>query len=123
MNTIQAKSVFHQPADIPQHLLIWQDENSGIAALVQAADDIIAGKKVHFALCSREGTSTPTIDEVVTLAMGADGPRYCGEDADPQGAGSHALIASWYAYCKDPASIAVALALAFKAHKHYFRLR
>jgi len=123
VKTLQAKSVYHQPANIPQSLLIWQDENSGIAALTQAAHDITKGKKVTFALCDREGTQTPTITEIVTLAMNNDGPRYCGENHDPDGAGSHALIPSWYDYCKDPAAITAALALAFKGHKHFFRLR
>ena len=123
MKTLQARSVYHQPANIPQSLLIWQDENSGIAALTQAANDITKGKKVTFALCDREGTLQPTITEIVTLAMNNDGPRYCGENNDPDGAGSHALIPSWYGYCKDPAAITAALALAFKTHKHFFRLR
>ena len=123
MRRIQSKSVYHQPEGIPEHLLIWQDENSGIAALIQAAKDITNGKKVTFALCRRENTETPVIVEIVHLAMGKDSPRYCGENQDPNGAGSHALIASWYDYCKEPEAIATALALAFKIHKLYFRLR
>jgi len=123
MKTLQSNSVYHQPTGIPQDLLIWQDENSGIAALTQAAQDIITGKKVTFALCNREGTQQPTITEIVTLAMGEDAPRYCGENNDPNGAGSHSLIPSWYDYCKQPEAITAALALAFKGHKHYFRLR
>lgn len=123
MRPIQSKSVYHQPEGIPEHLIIWQDENSGIAALVQAARDIANGKKVTFALCSREGTLTPVIVEIVHLAMGTDAPRYCGENNDPNSAGSHALIPSWYDYCKEPEAIAAALALAFKTHKLYFRLR
>jgi hypothetical protein len=123
MTTLQAKSVYHQPADVPQNLLIWQDENSGIAALVLAAQDITEGKRVTFALCDRQGTLQPTVEEVVTIAMGSNRtPRYCGEDNDPDGVGSYALIASWYDYAADPAYIAVAMARAFQAHKCYFRL-
>jgi len=124
MTTLQSKSVYHQPEGIPQNLLIWQDENSGIAALTQAAQDVVNGKKATFALCDRQGTMQPTITEIVTIAMGSNNaPRYCGENNDPDGAGSHALIASWYDYCQDAAAIAVALARAFQSHKHYFRLR
>lgn len=115
--------VYHQPKDIPSDLLIWQDENHGIAALVQAAKDICNGKTVKFALCTRSGEQTPVIQEIVTLAMGKDSSRYCGEHGNPDGAGSHALIASWYDYCKDESAIATALALAFRAnYSHYFRL-
>jgi hypothetical protein len=133
-NILQAKSVYHQPDHIPENLLIWQDENSGIAALVNAAQDITEGKRVTFALCDREGTLQPTIKETVTIAMGYGGkksegyqpraPRFCGEKDDPNGAGSHALIPSYYDYCCNPAAIATALALSFKCSaKHYFRLR
>lgn len=121
---LQVKSVYHQPDNIPQNLLIWQDENSGTAALVNAANDLANGKKITFALCDREGTLQPTITEIVTFAKSKDGsPRYCGENNSPESSGSHALIASWYDYCTDPAHVAVALARAFQSHKHYFRLR
>ena len=129
---LQQKSVYFQPENIPADLHIWQDENSGIAALAQAAQDIANGKKISFALCSQIESQWPTVDEVVTLEMGKGGkvsegyspttPRYCGENDNPNGPGSHALIASWYSYCADPAYIAVALALAFKGHQYYFRL-
>jgi len=125
MNTIRPKDVYHQPEGIPENLIIWQDENSGIAALVNATNDIINGRKVTFALCDRKGTFPPTVTEIVTIAMGKNGdpsPRYVGEDNDPDGVGSHALIPSWYDYCTQAPAIATALALAFKAHKHYFRL-
>lgn len=123
MRTLEKKDVYHQPQDIPAELIIWQDENSGISALTQAAHDITKGKTVVFALCYREGTARPVIVEIVRLAMGSDAPRYCGENNNPNGAGSHALIPSWYNYCKEPEAIAAALALAFKNHKHFFRLK
>ena len=123
MRTLEKKDVYHQPEDIPANLIIWQDENSGISALTQAAKDITEGKVVSFALCHREGAARPVIVEIVHLAMGSDAPRYCGENNDPNGAGSHALIPSWYDYCKEPEAIATALALAFKNYKHYFRLK
>ena len=122
--TIQSQDVYFQPAkDIPENLCIWQDENSGISSLTQAAADIVNGKKVTFALCDRQGTLQPTITEIVQIAMGTDAPRYCGEDGSPEGVGSYSLIASWYDYCKNQDAIAVALSFAFKSHKHYFRLK
>jgi len=125
MNILQSKSVYHQPEGIPQNLLIWQDENSGIAALTQAAADIVKGKIVTFALCDREGTQQPTIKEIVNIGMGNNNsPRFCGENKNPDGAGSCALIASWYNYAADPTAISTAMALTFKFHSpHYFRLR
>lgn len=124
MRTLERKDVYHQPEGIPENLIIWQDENHGIAALIQAAKDITEGKVVSFALCHREGTARPVIVEIVHLTMGSNAPRYCGENNDPNGAGSHALIPSWYGYCKEPEAIAAALALAFTAnYKHFFRLK
>ena len=120
MNTLTPNIVYHQPKNIPAHLHIWQDENSGISALTNAAAAICNGETVRFAICEREGTKAPTIREIVTIAMGEDEPRYCGEDQNPEGAGSHALIASWYDYCKEPAAIAVAMSRAFGPF--YFRL-
>jgi hypothetical protein len=127
MNTLNSKSVYHQPANVPANLHIWQDENHGISALLNAAQDMLCGKIVRFALCNREGTLPPTVAEIVTLGMatieGRHTPRYCGENNDPDGAGSHSLIASWYNYCNDPAAIAVAMSQAFLCnHEHYFRL-
>jgi hypothetical protein len=130
MNTLQAHHVYYQPADIPADLHIWQDENSGIAALTEAARDIVEGKTATFALCRREGTLPPTIDEIVKIAMGYGGdpaegynarmPRFCGEDDDPDGPGSHQL----HTYENDAASIAVCMALTFKSRGQlYFRLR
>ena len=131
---ITPQIVHHQPENIPADLHPWQDENSGISALTQAAADIAKGKKVNFAIGHRleDGRTVVVIDEIVTFAMGEGGnpkdgyqplaPRYCGEDNDPNGAGSHALIPSWYDYCADPAHIAVALARAFSG-KLYFRVR
>lgn len=120
MNTLTADMVYYQPKYIPANLHIWQDENSGVSALTNAANAICNGETVRFAICDREGTKAPTIHAIVTIAMGKDSPRYCGEDQDPEGAGSHSLIASWYDYCKDPAAIAVAMARAFG--EFYFRL-
>lgn len=120
---LKSTEVYHQPKSIPADLHIWQDENSGTAALMSAALDVVEGKTVRFALCDRDGTLPPTVAEIVTIAMGTDSPRYCGEDDDPEGAGSHALITSWYGYCKDTTAIAVQMARAFACnHKHYFRL-
>lgn len=117
------KMAFSQPGNIPHHLIIWQDENSGIAALVNAAKDIANGEKATFALCNHEeGYASPVIVEIVTIGNDGQSARYCGENDDPSGVGSHALIASWYDYSTSPAHIAVALARAFAAHKCYFRL-
>ena len=103
-------------------------------ALSQAAADMLDGKTVAFALCDRDGGYQPVIiKEIVSFAMGTGGdpasghaeraPRYCGENGNPDGAGSHSLIPSWYKdACADRASIAAALALAFRGHKHFFRL-
>lgn len=121
--TLRPQDVYHQPAGIPDHLIIWQDENSGIAALLQAAQDMIEGKTVSFALCSHQPHQDPTINEIVTFAMGTDSPRYCGENKNPNGAGSHALIPSWYDYCNQPAAIVAAMARAFSAHACYFRIK
>lgn len=134
MKTLTPDMVYHRPADCASDLVIWLSENSGFAALSQAAADILSGKIVTFALCDREGGHKPVIiKEIVSIGMGTGGnpsdgyaehaPRYCGEDNDPDGAGSHALIPSWYGdACTDRGSIAAALALAFREHKHFFRL-
>ena len=124
-NPIKSSDVFYQPAEVPADLHIWQDENSRTAALVNAARDIVDGKTFRFALCDRVGTQIPTIAEIVTIAMGSgdDGARYCGENNDPEGPGSSALIASYYSYRRDPAGIGIQMALAFLcSHHYYFRL-
>ncbi len=135
MSTLTPLMVYHQPDYIPASLHIWQDENSGVGALLNAASDIANGRIVSFALCKREGTLTPEIVEVVNIGMGTGGnpaegysptaPRYCGEGNDPDGPGSHLLYTGTYdVECTNPARIAVAMARAFSASKLlYFRLR
>lgn len=120
MKTITPADVYYHPAGIPQDIIIYQDENHGLAALVQAANDITAGHAVKFALCT--GDRSPIAQEIIMIAMGKDGPRICGENGKPDGAGSYALIASWYTYCKEPAYIAAALARHFQQYPHFFRL-
>jgi len=110
MTILTPDMVHHQPAaDIPDNLIIWQDENIGIPAYTQAARDLLNGTPVLFAVCEY-AREYPKILHVTRFAMTKNGPRICGENGDPDGPGSHALIASHYDYTHDHASLAVALA-------------
>lgn len=130
---ITPQIVHYQPEGIPANLHPFQDENHGIAALIAAGQDIANGKKVSFAIAHIDHPRTVrVIDEIVTIGRGTGGdtseghtehaPRYCGEGNDPDGAGSHALIPSWYDYAMNPAAIAAALALSFSG-REFFRIR
>lgn len=121
-------SAHYQPPKgqgIPDRLILWQDQNSGITALTQAADDILDGKIVAFALCTHEPHQDPVIDHIVKIGMSRRDKsiRFCGGDdgENPDGYNSHALIPDYYGMAKDRAAIAVAMALHFRQWK-YVRL-
>ena len=132
MTVLIPRMLYHQPANIPANLHAFRCENSGNVALVNAARDILDGKKAIFALCTCQPYLAPEIVEIVTLAMGTGGdpaegyslaaPRFCGEDDDPDGAGSYNLGVLYGDQNTDLACIAVAMANAFHVY-HYFRLR
>lgn len=125
MKTLTPTMVYNpQPAGIPQDLIIWQDENSGTRAIIEAARAMVNGQTVRFALCDHEPYQAPIIREIVTLAMDPtdNTPRYCGERNLTNTSNSHDLIPSWYEYAADPAYIAVALVQSFKNYKRFFRL-
>lgn len=59
----------------------------------------------------REGYGSAIVSDVLRIGMGANGsPRFVGEQNDPDGCGSHALIASWYDYCGNANAIGIHLA-------------
>lgn len=118
------------------NLWLYSDAVHGNESFAAAARDILAGKIVSFAACDREGPDAPPpkVKEIVTVGMGDGGdpeeghsdrePRFVGERNDPNGGGSHALIASWYGrQCTSETHIAVALALRLASiSRHHFRL-
>lgn len=111
-----------KPQGIPEDLIIWQDENHGLEALVGASKDIAQGKIVSFALCEHKPHKTPVMKQIIYIGLGANkSPRICGEENNPDGAGSYSLVPTWYDYCADPHYIAAGLAL-FLSCSVYFRL-
>lgn len=103
---------------------LYQDNMIGLDAYVQAAKDLLEGKIVIFYGCTRdpEGLGNqPVVKEIFVFGMGKDCPRYVGEDMQPDGPGSHSLIASWYPYCKSESHIAVALVRATNKWRWVFR--
>lgn len=126
MFTPTPQNVFYTKPSLPQTIVIWQDENCGIAALLNAAQDILAGKTVVFVLCERAQVLPPRPVDRMAFALsqweGHACVRLCGENNAPNGSGSSTLLSHDYPYALDAGAIAVALALAFKRYDLYFRL-
>lgn len=126
MFTPSPQNVFYTHPALPEKLIIWQDENSGIAALLNAAQDILAGKTVVFILCQRKEVGPPEPQDRRVYALGeVEGQpcvRLCGENNAPNGSGSSTLLPNYYPFALAPEAVAVALALAFKRYDLYFRL-
>jgi hypothetical protein len=72
----------------------FQAENCGPIGMAMAAEDLIRGQKVLFAIC-KPGSLEWTVEEIIRMAVpdGRRVVRYLGEGG-PMGAGSHTVHGS-----------------------------
>lgn len=103
---------------IPNNIKYYQEEVIGNIAYINAAKDIAEGKTVAFAGCVREPEgSAAEVEQVHKFAWGYNAVRYCGEDDNPEGVGSHTLTNS-----TDTAIIGIALVRAMRKWPWVFRI-
>jgi len=112
----------------------FREDVYGVAAIINASRDILKGAIVRFGKGARDPESGDfQVVEAFTFALGKGGDpkkgyapitvRYCGEENDPNGAGSHALTPPDVPnYCMSETAIAVHIALVLKGSE-FFRLK
>ena len=107
----------------PDRLKLYAWDVASIGKYPRAAEILRNGGLAWFAICERKpagGGVPPVVVELVGFGVGDveddDGHseqcvRFVGENNDPNGAGSHSLIASWYGPAAiDKAHVSAALA-------------
>jgi len=116
----------------PDDLAMYADDVTGTGAIAQAVKDLLAGKTVTFASCTRDGAAPPMINDIITFAPmpGSACVRICGERDKPDSASSSTLHGCGSIYAKgtiadlDPIRIAASMTYAlFSAGKRVFRLK
>ena len=130
---LQNSDVIQSKSGTPEELRMYAADVHGPLALVNAAEDLLAGKHVAFAICSRgpEGSGdVPKIEELISLAIpkGYRCIRYCGENGNPMGVNSSTVYGSGSVDIrgkyepKDLPLIVAAIACAVARNPWYFRV-
>jgi hypothetical protein len=132
-SVLQNKDVIQSKSGTPEELRMYAADVHGPLALVNAAEDLLAGKHVAFAICSREPEGTgaqPTVKELIELAVpnGRKCVRFCGINGNPVGVGSFTvhgsgLLSEEAKYTpKDLPLIVAAIACMLARNPWYFRV-
>jgi hypothetical protein len=113
--TLTIKDIADTTTGTPDNLRLYAFDVHGIGAAARAARELVDGKKVRLALCTRTPVSAaPVIDEVLTLKIAKIGKspalRVCNSQGSAMGEESYSAIASWYDEAVDPVVIAAWIA-------------
>ena len=118
MQYLDRTRVFPSATGTPANLSIFADDVSGAGAIASCVRALLAGELVSLVSCNHPTVSDEPgkIHSYLRLKMAeidrVKCPRHVGENDDPEGPGSHSLIASWYGEkCTDPVAIAATIAL------------
>jgi hypothetical protein len=132
-SVLQNEDVIQSKSGTPEELRMYTEDVHGPLALVNAAEDLLAGKHVAFAICSREPEGTgaaPVVKEIIEMAIpdGRKCVRFCGEKGNPVGVGSCTVYGSGSLdnkgkyEPKDLPLIVAAIACAVARNPWYFRV-
>lgn len=120
--------VWNTRHEVPETLRAFQDDVAGLSAISDAAKAILGGTRAGF-ITTTADPNTRTVTGRLVLARspvdGADAIRVCvGENDDPDGAGSHSLIPSWYQdQVSDVGAVSAAIAIELsRMGPQFFRL-
>jgi len=78
----------------PDHLAMYANDVTGPSAVAIAAKMcVLHGRKVRLAACNKKGGEDPEVVEIFEFGTVPNRKcvRYCGENGNPLGAGSHTL--------------------------------